>query len=70
MTIPEVEAFILQMENDSKAIKEQLFKLCWYMRGGLSFTESYMLDHQDREIIAKIIQENLEMTKTSGMPFF
>jgi hypothetical protein len=70
MTIPEVEAFILQMENESKAIKEQLFKLCWYMRGGLSFTESYMLDYQDREIIAKIIQENLEMTKTSGMPFF
>ena len=40
------------------------------MRGGLSFTEAYMLDLQDREIISKIVEENLEVAKESGMPFF
>ena len=70
MTIPEVEEMILRMENESKALKQELFKLCWYMRGGLSVTESYMLAIEDREIIVKIIEENLEMTKASGMPFF
>lgn len=40
------------------------------MRGGLSFTEAYMLDYQDREIISKIVEENLEVAKESGMPFF
>lgn len=40
------------------------------MRGGLSFTEAYMLDYQDREIISKIIEENLEVAKDSGLPFF
>lgn len=70
MTIPEVEEFLLRMENESKALKQELFKLCWYMRGGLSFTEAYMLCAEDREIIFKIVEENLELTKTSGMPFF
>ena len=70
MTIPEVEEYLLRLENESKALKQELFKLCWYMRGGLSFTEAYMLCVEDREIIFKIIEENLELTKASGMPFF
>jgi hypothetical protein len=67
---PEIQAEIEQMERESKAIKKELFKMSWYMRGGLSFTEAYMLDFHDREIISKIIEENLEMTKDSQMPFF
>jgi len=70
LDIPEIEAEISRMENESKALKKEIFKMAWYMRGGLSFTEAYMLDTQDRDIIASIIEENLEMTKTSQMPFF
>jgi len=60
----------LEYENDSKAIKEELFRMCWYMRGSLSFTEAFLLTVEDREIIAKIIEENLETSKTTQMPFF
>jgi hypothetical protein len=70
LTIPEIEEEIAKMERESKALKKDLFKLTWYMRGGLSFTEAYMLDYQDREIISKIVEENLEVAKESGMPFF
>ena len=70
MDIPEIESEIARMENESKALKKEIFKMAWYMRGGLSFTEAYMLDSQDREIIATIIEENLELTKSSQMPFF
>jgi hypothetical protein len=70
LDIPEIESEIARMENESKALKKEIFKLSWYMRGGLSFTEAYMLDQQDREIITKIIEENLELTKASQMPFF
>jgi len=70
MALPEIQDLVAKMENESKALKKELFKLSWYMRGGLSFTEAYMLDYQDREIIGKIIEENLEMTKESQMPFF
>lgn len=70
LDVPEIESEIAKMENESKALKKELFKMSWFMRGGLSFTEAYMLDQQDREIISKIIEENLDLTKSSQMPFF
>lgn len=59
-----------KMENETKALKQELFKMCWFMRGGLTMSEAYQLDHTDREIIGALIKENLEITKESGMPFF
>jgi hypothetical protein len=58
------------METEIKAIKSELFKFCWYMRGSLSITESYELTNEDREVLATIIEGNLETTKESGLPFF
>jgi hypothetical protein len=70
LTLPEIQAEVEKLEKESKAIKSEIFRLAWYMRGSLSFTEAYMLDYQDRLIIGEIIQENLEITKDSQMPFF
>ena len=58
------------METEIKAIKTELFRFCWYMRGSLSITESYELANEDREVLSKIIEGNLETTKESGLPFF
>jgi hypothetical protein len=40
------------------------------MRGSISLDEVFQLDNEDRAIIFKIIEENLETTKKSGLPFF
>lgn len=58
------------MENDQKQIKNDIFKLCWYMRGGVTLDEGFALSFEDRKIISTIIEENLETTKKSGLPFF
>lgn len=65
-----IEKLVKQYELDTKAIKEELLRICWYMRGGLSYTESLMLDVEEREIISNIIKDNLETTKESGLNFF
>lgn len=65
-----IEALVLTLDKDTKAIKQELFKYCWYMRGGLSVNEAHLLSPEDREIIAKIIEENLTTTKETQMPFF
>lgn len=44
--------------------------MCWYMRGGLTYDESFCLGFQEREIINTIIKSNLEITQKSGTPFF
>jgi len=58
------------MEKEANAIKTEALKMCWYMRGGLSFGESMHMSFKDRELIGSIIKENLETTKKSGLPFF
>jgi hypothetical protein len=40
------------------------------MRGGLSYEEAYYLGPEDREIIAKLIEENVEITKKTHLPYF
>ena len=59
-----------QLENQSKAIKEEVLKLCWYMPGSISYNEGMMLSPDERTMISKIVKDNLETTKKSGMPFF
>ena len=58
------------MEKDCGTIRDEALKMCWYMRGGLTYTEAMNLSHGEREIIGRLIKENLETTKKSGMPFF
>jgi hypothetical protein len=70
MSTPEIVEFIESLEKDIKAFKKQLFKLAWYMRGSLNMEQVYQLDITDRNIIFDIIEENLETTKDSGLPFF
>jgi hypothetical protein len=58
------------MEKDCNTIRDEALKMCWYMRGGLTYVEAMNLSHGEREIIGRLIKENLETTKKSGMPFF
>jgi hypothetical protein len=58
------------MEGEAKAIRNDVIKMCWYMRGGVTYSEGMNMSHQERDIINDIIKENLETTKKSGLPFF
>jgi hypothetical protein len=70
MTMDQIQAEVNNMEKESKALKKELYKMAWFMRGSLSFEEVFQLDLNDREAIADIIKENLETTKSSGLSFF
>lgn len=70
LTDEEIIAYLEGLDRESKAIKEELLKMCWYMRGGLTYEESMYLSREEREIIAALIGENLETTKKSGLPFY
>ena len=40
------------------------------MRGGVTMEEIYMSSAEDREIMAKVIKDNLDTAKKTGQPFF
>ena len=70
LNLEEIQELSEKMEKQTKALKNQLYKLCWYMRGSLSFSESFDLGIEDIEIISEIIKDNLDTTKKIQMPFF
>lgn len=65
-----IVALIDRMETETRKIRHETLKLCWYMRGGLSYEEAMQLGFQEREIISQIVTENLETTKKTQLPFF
>ena len=58
------------MESQTKMLRHELFKICWYMRGGVTYQEALNLSPDEREIIGKLVKENLDTTKKTGQPFF
>lgn len=66
----EVGELIEQFDKDSKAIKQDLLTLCWFMRGSISYDDAMLLTQDDRVIINKIIKDNLETTEKTGLAFF
>jgi hypothetical protein len=70
LDIDGINKVVKEFEKDTKAIKDELYRICWYMRGSISISESYQLSLEDREIIAKIIEDNLNTTKETHLPFF
>ena len=40
------------------------------MRGSISYSDGMLLSRSEKEIIDRIIKENLETTKKTRLPFF
>ena len=66
----EVESVLDKLDKDSRAVREEALRMSWHMRGGLTYDDALYLSSQEREIIGKIIKQNMETTKESGLPFF
>lgn len=44
--------------------------MAWYMRGGITYNDILNLSTKEREFINEIIDNNLEVTKKTQIPFF
>ena len=58
------------MESQSRILRHELFKICSYMRGGVTYNEACSMSPTEREIVGQLVKENLETTKKTGQPFF
>jgi hypothetical protein len=65
----EIEEFVKSLEHDVKGLKDEIFRLSWYMRGGVSSQDLFHIySYEDRKLLSEIIKENIEATKKSGIP--
>ena len=66
----EISKIIDKMDQDCEDIRQEALQLSWYMRGGLSYDHALQLSVAERKLINRLIKDNLETTKKSGLPFF
>lgn len=57
-------------EEDVNKIKKLSLQLSWYMRGGATYEDVLNMSAQERESLSTLIEENLETTKKTNLPFF
>ena len=66
----DIIAYLKDFDSQVKNLKLELMKVCWFMRGGMSWNEALILSPDEREIVSQLVKENMETTKKSGQPFF
>ena len=66
----EIISHLKDFESQAKNLKLEIMKICWFMRGGMSWTEALNLSPDERTIASQLVKENMETTKKSGQPFF
>jgi hypothetical protein len=67
LTNEEIIKLLNDYDRESKALKKYIYKLVWYMRGGINLDQMFEIGYQDREIINKLIEENIETTNKTGL---
>lgn len=66
----QINKIVEEMDKECDDIRQEALQLSWYMRGGLSYDHALQLSVGERKLINKLIKDNLETTKKSGLPFF
>jgi hypothetical protein len=56
------------LESQVKNLKYNIYKVAWYMRGGVQAVDLFNSDVDDISILYKIVEENIETAKKTGQP--
>lgn len=65
----DLEEFMNKFDLQIKQIKDDIFTISWYMRGGVTSHDLFhVYSYEDRNIMNSIIKNNIELTKKSGLP--
>ena len=57
------------MENDTKQIKDDVYRIGWYMRGSFTYEDlMFRISKEDRDIINRIVKDNIEIVKETKLP--
>lgn len=58
------------MWREAIAIKYNAQRLAWYMRGGIQYNDILNMSIDEIDNLNKIVEENIETTKKTKLPFF
>jgi len=70
LTPERLQKLITGYENEVSDIKKNALQMAWYMRGSVSYNDVLNMSVDERKYINTIIEQNLETTKKTQLPFF
>ena len=70
MNPDQVQKLIEDMDAEVTEIKKSSLSFAWYMRGGVSYEDALNMSTVERNAMSELINNNLEVTKKSQLPFF
>jgi hypothetical protein len=59
-----------KLDKESQSIKNELIRITWWMRGGVTYEQAYQLGFKERQMINSLIKDNIETSKKTGVPIF
>jgi hypothetical protein len=69
MSASEIQDYLIRLEKETKEFKEELTRISWYMRGGVTLHELFHIySHEERSAMYQLIKENIALTKSAQMP--
>lgn len=66
----QIEKLTDGMVKEIEDLDRNAIKMSWYMRGGVSYSDVMNMTGKQVDALNSIIEENLETTKKSKLPFF
>lgn len=66
----EIEKLTDSMVKEIDDLDRNALKMSWYMRGGVSYSDIMNMTSKQVDALNSVIDENLETTKKSKLPFF
>ena len=70
LNVNDIENLVESYEKQANQYRENALRLAWHMRGSVSYEHALMMSHTEREMISKIIADNMETVKKTGLPYF
>jgi len=59
-----------ELDEAQTTIKKQAMRIAWYMRGGTSYQDVLNFSDAEMKMANELIENNLETTKNTKLPFF
>jgi hypothetical protein len=66
---PGIKKLLDRFDKEIEEIKFNCLHMSWFMRGGVTYTDVLNMSVNERQSLNKIIEKNMETTKSSGLPF-
>lgn len=70
LTFDQIEKLTTSMVEEIDRLDRNAIKMSWYMRGGITYNDIMNMTGKQVDSLNSVIEENLETTKKSKMPFF